>query len=314
VPPREKRRHVRVKAKGITAYLRLDAKTAGCIVEDISAGGLFIRTDRVVPVGTNISLDLVDPEVKKATTVQGQVVGLILKEAAQKRGVPQGLRIKFHRQAGATHEYLQQLLTRLGASLGDAPKAYAVTSAPPKPKAPTSNLPVVRRGPPVQEAPKQVRSGPPPVLYKQADGAPESTRMAPEEEDDAESSEQSEPSVTPQLAPRGLKGAPPPASAEDDGGPTDYDEYADAPEARTEIGRPLAEIEAEAEAGENDPGELLAKIEELEAVIAARDERIEELEAEVKALRLELAKSDDKTPVPARPSGKPSGAAPPRRR
>jgi Tfp pilus assembly protein PilZ len=121
-----------VKGKGIAAYLRLDAKTAGCVVEDISAGGLFLRTDRVVPVGTTISLDLVDPEVKRGVTISGQVVGIILKEAAAKRGGMPGLRIRFNRQAGATYAYLQKLLARLGAPQDDAPVFYGVTQPPPR--------------------------------------------------------------------------------------------------------------------------------------------------------------------------------------
>ncbi len=179
-----------MKGTGLSAYLRLDAKTAGCVVEDISEGGLFIRTDRMVPVGTPIALDLVDPEQKKAIKLTGQVVGLILKEAAERRGVPQGLRMRFDRLDGATRESLQRLMTRLGAPTEASPVFYAVTSQRPKAKVETETLrggglPVVRRNPPsLAEAPPQRTDGSvgPPVLFR-AGPEDSATRAAPLEEE-----------------------------------------------------------------------------------------------------------------------------------
>lgn len=195
---------MRVKAKGVSAYLRLGANTAGCTVEDISAGGMFLRTDRVVAVGTTLSFDLVDPEQQKAVTVSATVVGIILKEAAEKRGVPQGLRLKFNRQPGATQAYLQKLLGRLGAPMSDAPVFYAVTQQPPRAKVDLppagGSLPKLRR-----QAPAEVRMAPPKLeavaakesapqrrptparaaasLVPAGSGPPESTRAAPAEDE-----------------------------------------------------------------------------------------------------------------------------------
>ncbi|MDQ3265000.1 MAG: PilZ domain-containing protein [Myxococcota bacterium] len=181
-----------MKGKGLSAYLRLDAKTAGCVVEDISEGGLFIRTDRVVPVGTPIALDLVDPEQKKAIKLTGQVMGLLLKEAAERRGVPQGLRMRFDRLDGATRESLQRLMTRLGAPAEASPVFYAVTSQRPKAKVQTETLrggglPVVRRiSPSLADSPPRRTDGSvgPPVLFR-AGPEDSATRAAPLEEEES---------------------------------------------------------------------------------------------------------------------------------
>lgn len=177
---------MRVKARGLAAYLKLEGQTAGCVVEDISAGGLFLRTDRVVPVGTAISFDLIDSEQKRSVTVSATVVGIILKEAAARRNAPQGLRLRFDRQPGATQASLQRLLGRLGASLDDAPVFYAVTQQPPKAKVPLvpagASLPALRRQAPAGERPPPPKLDPSPAFAKgpsDADATPPRGERAP---------------------------------------------------------------------------------------------------------------------------------------
>jgi hypothetical protein len=90
-----KRKFPRVEAKGVAAYLRLNGHNAGCTVQNISVGGVFVRTDRFLPVGTKLAFDLVKPGMKKALTVLGWVVGVITRELAARSKLPQGLRIQF---------------------------------------------------------------------------------------------------------------------------------------------------------------------------------------------------------------------------
>jgi hypothetical protein len=311
-----------VKAKGIAAYLRLDAKTAGCVVEDISAGGLFLRTDRVVPVGTAISLDLVDPEVKRAVTLTGQVVGIILKEAAAKRGGMPGLRIRFNRQAGATHEYLQKLMARLGAPQDDAPVFYAVTRPPPR----------------ARREPEPEPESEPPMLFPV-----ERTRQGVDEGQEEEVSEEDAVGEThvpsrshevlgqPTQVPRHAHVVSPPQQRfSDDAGydgpgleertilyergpdePTDDGARAKDREAahKAEVATlrlRVAELEAEigrlSTALEQQMAQSEEHLRELRAAVTERDRKIAELKDEANALRGELAGGDAATPTPVRPA------------
>lgn len=299
---------MRVKAKGIAAYLRLDAKTAGCIVEDISAGGLFIRTDRVVAVGTSIALDLVDSEAKKAVKLSGTVVGIITKEAAERREVPQGLRIRFERQPGATQAYLQRLLTRLGAPQEGAPVFYAVTSQPPRPRVATESvrgggLPVLRReAPSLASTPPRRTDGSvgPPVLRPSGDASV--TNLAPPEAGE---------DASPPLGDAEPNGTETAMESRDDLGADE--ELPPAPDARTvmaDIAAYRAQLEQEG-SDEGDVDALRARVAELEAAVTERDERIAELEAQLFELQGgsagpggeegEADPVDDATPVPEKP-------------
>src|SRR6185295_10847418 len=86
-----KRKYPRVEGKGVAAYLRLNGHNAGCTVQNISVGGIFVRTDRFLPVGTKLAFDLVKPGMKKALTVSGWVVGVITAELSARTKLPQEL-------------------------------------------------------------------------------------------------------------------------------------------------------------------------------------------------------------------------------
>lgn len=49
-----RRKHARVRARGIAAHLRGPLGRSACQVENISIGGLFVRTDQVLDVGTQL--------------------------------------------------------------------------------------------------------------------------------------------------------------------------------------------------------------------------------------------------------------------
>jgi PilZ domain-containing protein len=131
-----KRKYPRVEGKGIAAYLRLNGHNAGCTVQNISVGGIFVRTDRFLPVGTKLAFDLVKPGMKKALTVSGWVVGVITAELASRTKLPQGLRIQFGKLNPVASEALQELVgsLRRGAD-GQPPVLYPLEQkAEPKPK------------------------------------------------------------------------------------------------------------------------------------------------------------------------------------
>ena len=109
-----RRRYPRVRAQGLAAHLRSDRGGVQCVVENISLGGLFLRTDRLEEVGTNVSLLLVKPGWKKQLTLTARVTSRIDALAGQARRVP-GLGLQFTDVDGDCHERLRSLLRQLGA-------------------------------------------------------------------------------------------------------------------------------------------------------------------------------------------------------
>ncbi len=109
-----RRRYPRVRAQGLAAHLRSDRGGVQCVVENISLGGLFLRTDRLEEVGTNVSLLLVKPGWKKQLTLTARVTSRVDALAGQGRRIP-GLGLQFTDVDGDRHERLRSLLRQLGA-------------------------------------------------------------------------------------------------------------------------------------------------------------------------------------------------------
>jgi Tfp pilus assembly protein PilZ len=109
-----RRRYPRVRAQGLAAHLRSDRGGVQCVVENISLGGLFLRTDRLEEVGTNVSLLLVKPGWKKQLTLTARVTSRVDAIVGQARRVP-GLGLQFTDVDGDCHERLRALLRQLGA-------------------------------------------------------------------------------------------------------------------------------------------------------------------------------------------------------
>ena len=75
MPGKDKRRHSRVKPRGVVAHVRSGDRSFACQVENLSAGGLFLRTDVLFPRGSKVEVDLVrDVHVQARSNVQGAVL------------------------------------------------------------------------------------------------------------------------------------------------------------------------------------------------------------------------------------------------
>src|SRR4051812_18725519 len=128
-----KRKYPRVEGKAVAAYLRLNGHNAGCTVHNISVGGIFVRTDRFLPVGTKLAFDLVKPGMKKALTVSGWVVGVITAELSARTKLPQGLRIQFGKLTPPANDALQELVGSLRRSPdAQPPVLYPLEQKPKK--------------------------------------------------------------------------------------------------------------------------------------------------------------------------------------
>ena len=99
------RRHRRVEAKGVAAHIDAEADD-DFQIENISAGGLFIRTTSALPIGMPVRVDLLKPGAKSGgvLALNGRVVSV----------VSDGVGIEFIAMSLETEKKLHALLRELG--------------------------------------------------------------------------------------------------------------------------------------------------------------------------------------------------------
>jgi uncharacterized protein (TIGR02266 family) len=103
-----------VRPRGVVAHVRGPSAAFACQVENLSAGGLFLRTEQQLPQGTTLQIDLVKPGGRKPLHLAGLVAGVITpEEAASARFIP-GLGVRFTEIEADEADRLEELLTALG--------------------------------------------------------------------------------------------------------------------------------------------------------------------------------------------------------
>jgi uncharacterized protein (TIGR02266 family) len=111
---KEKRKYTRVRPRGVVAHVRGPTAAFACQVENLSAGGLFLRTEQQLAQGTALQIDLVKPGGRKPLHLTGLVAGVITpEEAASARFIP-GLGVQFTEIEADEADRLEELLTALG--------------------------------------------------------------------------------------------------------------------------------------------------------------------------------------------------------
>ena len=119
----DKRRYPRVHARNVSAHLIVADQSSPCLIQDISAGGIFIQTPEAMPVGMPVSVSLARPGWTTVLRLSGRVVwAMAVRTAAKKGGLP-GMRIKFDGLSQANAMQLSTLLKNLGAA--DTPALLA---------------------------------------------------------------------------------------------------------------------------------------------------------------------------------------------
>ncbi len=110
-----RRRHTRVRARGVAAHLRTESGRTACQVENVSMGGLFVRTDQLAEVGAEIFVDLVKPGWKRQLTLNARITSRVdALDGRLSRRMP-GMGIQFLRLDEKQHDRLRSLLRELGA-------------------------------------------------------------------------------------------------------------------------------------------------------------------------------------------------------
>lgn len=129
-----RRQHPRVRARSTIAHLRAQGRRTSCQVENISMGGLFVRTDRHFDVNTEVMVELTRAGWKQPLTVPATVTSSLDGLIASKSGRVPGMGLRFGRLDGEALVRLSQLLD----DLGGAPKdpGQAPDPLPPAEEAP----------------------------------------------------------------------------------------------------------------------------------------------------------------------------------
>jgi hypothetical protein len=109
------RRHRRVEAKGVAAHIDADADD-DFQIENISVGGLFIRTKTSMPIGMPVRVDLLKPGAKSGgvLALNGRVVSVVSDQEAARQDCAPGVGIEFDAMSLETEKRLHALLRELG--------------------------------------------------------------------------------------------------------------------------------------------------------------------------------------------------------
>lgn len=138
---KERRRYARVVAENVSAHLNATNGSTPCLIENISAGGLFIQTKEALPVGMPVAVNLARPGWKRVLRLSGRVVWAVAEKTASRKGTVPGMRIRFDPLPLENATQLAALLSELGAT--------DVKEPPPNPEPKkvrvTKEIPIVER-------------------------------------------------------------------------------------------------------------------------------------------------------------------------
>src|SRR5262252_6010091 len=84
--PLDRRQHDRVRAPRILVRVPSIDKFRAHYLRDLSAGGLFIRTEKILPVGTEVDIELVPPGLDRPLTLHARVARTVDDEPARLAG------------------------------------------------------------------------------------------------------------------------------------------------------------------------------------------------------------------------------------
>jgi hypothetical protein len=115
----------RLRVSGIAAQVRAGAAAFACQLEELSADGAFIRTDRPVEVGTPLQVDLTKPGARKALRLSG----IVLRAVPGKDGHQPGLDVEFRLVPPDDFQrlvaWLDEIRARASTPLGHLPAVAA---------------------------------------------------------------------------------------------------------------------------------------------------------------------------------------------
>jgi hypothetical protein len=106
------RRHRRVAAQGVAIYA--NELPGDCNIENISAGGLFLRTATPMPLGMPVRVELTKPSLREPIVLTGRVVSAVSEAEGRKQDIPPGVGIELDPLVGDAQKRFYALLRELG--------------------------------------------------------------------------------------------------------------------------------------------------------------------------------------------------------
>ncbi|MFZ5469875.1 MAG: PilZ domain-containing protein [Myxococcota bacterium] len=107
--PEVKRQHPRVRPKKIIVRVANQASMKNNYLRDLSQGGLYVRTDKPLPEGEEVALELIPPGWEQALVLTGRVVRSGVETDSEMSRGP-GMAVRFENLSPPTAERLAELL------------------------------------------------------------------------------------------------------------------------------------------------------------------------------------------------------------
>jgi uncharacterized protein (TIGR02266 family) len=107
--PEEKRRYERVNTQLILVRVPAIDRLRGQYLKDLSSGGLFIKTEAPVPIGSKVAIELLAPGSDSVLELRGTVVRVLADEAAKKAGTA-GVGVQLEDLTSEVSQRLAELL------------------------------------------------------------------------------------------------------------------------------------------------------------------------------------------------------------
>src|SRR4051794_30454566 len=79
-------------------------------VDNVSVGGVFVRTDEPLPPGTALAMELLDGTPEKPLKITGRVAGVVNAEQARRLGRAAGMGVMFDPMDLATQARVEKLV------------------------------------------------------------------------------------------------------------------------------------------------------------------------------------------------------------
>jgi uncharacterized coiled-coil protein SlyX len=129
---RDRRRHERIPGRGLASHIHTkDASVSGLAVENISMGGMFVRSSSSLEPGTPVMLQVVRPGLKRAIHMTGRVVSVVTPAEARERKVVPGMGICLDCVDREAQARLRALVDDLAVFAASAPARINVVKPPP---------------------------------------------------------------------------------------------------------------------------------------------------------------------------------------
>ena len=113
-------------ARGVAAKVDAGDAADPCNIENISVGGLFLRTSSPLPLGMPVRVDLTRAGQRAPLAVSGRVVSVVTEADSAKHDLPPGVGIELDPMSADTERRYYALLRELGLNDLADPRAIDV--------------------------------------------------------------------------------------------------------------------------------------------------------------------------------------------